>query len=90
VSRGSDDALRTARTPALVSCSGKHRFDNQRLARDVAKRSNRQRKQGVSAYRCGHCGGWHIGTHIGTHGSQHHARRRRPRDINHLNEELSE
>lgn len=39
-------------------CHGKVRFDTRKHARRVAKRMG---KPGLNAYRCTHCGWWHIG-----------------------------
>lgn len=51
-------------TPDLLAqaqCHGKHRFDDARLAKDVARKSSRRKESAASAYRCSTCGGWHIG-----------------------------
>ena len=40
-------------------CEGKVRFDSALLAAKVAQRHREDRRQ---AYRCGVCGGWHLGT----------------------------
>jgi predicted SprT family Zn-dependent metalloprotease len=39
------------------TCLGKQRFASPTLARKIAKR-----KPGRHAYRCPHCGGWHMAT----------------------------
>jgi hypothetical protein len=39
-------------------CAGKHRFESARLASEVALRSNRGAR---THYRCGLCGGFHVG-----------------------------
>lgn len=50
----------------LLQCAGKVRFESAALARKVARQRGRGgkgrkgNKPGV-AYRCAHCGGWHIG-----------------------------
>ena len=46
-----------------VSCDGKVRFDSPALARAVTTRhSPRKDRPKRDAYRCVHCGGWHVGT----------------------------
>jgi len=43
----------------LSQCAGKKRFVNPKLAHRALVRSH---KKGRQAYRCQHCGGWHLGT----------------------------
>jgi hypothetical protein len=40
---------------------GKHRFDDGGLAKEVAHKSAKRKNSKASAYRCIHCGGWHVG-----------------------------
>lgn len=49
----------------VASCVGKHRFDNGKIARQVAQRGRRIRDRNSAAYKCASCGGWHIGTSYG-------------------------
>lgn len=46
---------------AAAACTGKERFDSFELAHHVLSRNTRKttRRQ---AYRCQHCGGFHLGT----------------------------
>lgn len=44
-----------------TQCMGKHRFADAGLAKKVASQSAKRKEGRVSAYRCIHCGGWHIG-----------------------------
>lgn len=49
----------------IHACAGKEPYDSANLARKVLRRRKR-RHDGVSlnAYRCTHCGKWHIGNAI--------------------------
>jgi len=43
-------------------CGSKIRYEQRRLAEDEVRRLYREwRAQRLHAYRCGHCGGWHVG-----------------------------
>jgi hypothetical protein len=44
----------------LAQCTGKVRFESQRLAKEVADRRSRRGVRG-QPYKCRHCGGYHIG-----------------------------
>lgn len=46
---------------AATACDGKQRFETLRLAQQVLLRSKYSRP-GRAAYRCQHCGGFHLGT----------------------------
>lgn len=46
---------------APSSCNGKHGFRSHGLANETARRSARRKDKSLSAYRCEHCGLWHIG-----------------------------
>ena len=60
--------VQTHQRPPAVSCAGKVRFDSAALAHAIAKRRGKARKvnhddarRRREAYRCKHCGGWHLG-----------------------------
>lgn len=55
-------SARAPHTDPRIACEGKHRFDNGGLARQVAKAQSKRREQGMHAYPCDHCGGWHVGS----------------------------
>lgn len=65
MSKQSDAALRSAMAPSAVSCDGKVAFNSFSLAQSVTKRTAIRDRNGRSAYKCGHCGLWHIGTDNG-------------------------
>ncbi len=44
-----------------TQCIGKHRFEDGGLAKQVARKSAKRKDSKSSAYRCIHCGGWHVG-----------------------------
>lgn len=46
---------------AVSGCTGKHRFADQGLARQIARQTSRRHECAMSAYECKHCGGWHVG-----------------------------
>lgn len=50
---------------APTQCIGKHRFDSQAIAKQVAKRMARTHESSTSAYKCATCGGWHVGNNKG-------------------------
>jgi hypothetical protein len=60
-------------TPAAVSCTGKVAFANYSQASRVLTRYQTKDRPGRSAYLCGHCGMWHIGTDQG-HVKKHKAK----------------
>lgn len=66
MSAASDDIKRTSNTDRAVACDGKAGFANFKLANDVATRtysySHRNKPNNRKAYKCGHCGEWHIGS----------------------------
>lgn len=49
--------------PREIACAGKDRLTADR-AKEIAQRSRRHKDNGphLAAYKCHHCGGWHIGT----------------------------
>ena len=63
MSKMSENANRTTLMPPAVACSGKVPFDSFSLANGVANRNTDDRHH-RSAYKCGHCGLWHIGTEV--------------------------
>lgn len=65
----SEAAKFKAQTPPAVGCLGKVAFDSFRLAADVLKRQTNKAPAGRSAYRCGHCSLWHLGTDV-AHGAK--------------------
>lgn len=48
-------------TNAISGCQGKHPFDSQSLAKQVARQASRRHEVKMGAYECRHCGRWHIG-----------------------------
>lgn len=50
---------------AEVSCDGKVPFDTRKLATSVLRRKTRSDRRRRSAYRCLHCGKWHLGMDMG-------------------------
>lgn len=46
----------------VSQCSGKMKFDSRHNARKASSRMNRRKKKPVEAYRCPHCGFYHLGT----------------------------
>jgi hypothetical protein len=60
--------------PASVSCTGKVSFVNYSQASRVLSRYQTKARPGRSAYLCGHCGLWHIGT------DQGHVQKRKSQD----------
>jgi len=65
MSAHSDDTKRSRRTLPSVSCTGKVPFDDFKQASDVVGRRRTKARPGRSAYRCGHCHKWHIGSDSG-------------------------
>ena len=61
MSRSTDEAKRTSLQPADAACNGKARFNSHALAMEVETRSKRRSGLNRQAYRCGHCGGYHLG-----------------------------
>lgn len=58
----------------MSACAGKERFTTFGMAEVVAKRSNtRHAGYRLHAYRCGDCGGFHVGSSVG-HGKGRGAR----------------
>lgn len=51
-------------TPAEAGCIGKHRFDDKRIAEQVARKFGQRHHGAHSLYRCIECGGWHIGNRL--------------------------
>lgn len=47
----------------VSGCAGKHRFDDHRIAKEVAKQQSRRHECKISVYRCKCCNGWHTGQH---------------------------
>jgi len=46
---------------AEVCCIGKDKLSTMNLARDIAKRMSRVREVSIGAYKCPHCGFYHVG-----------------------------
>ncbi len=51
--------------PAEICCQGKAGFPATQ-ARQIATDMRRRGRKKVDAYRCGHCGLWHVGSRITT------------------------
>ena len=60
-----DTAKRSKSTPADIGCTGKVGFDGFKQAAAVLGRNQTKTRPGRSAYHCGHCHKWHIGTDKG-------------------------
>jgi hypothetical protein len=58
----SESAKERKFTPAGASCLGKVAFDSFRLANAVLGRQKNKARPARSAYLCGHCQLWHLGT----------------------------
>jgi hypothetical protein len=65
MSKQSDSIKRGLSGPSIISCDGKVKFANFSLADAVIKRAQTKERNGRSAYKCAHCGQWHIGTDNG-------------------------
>lgn len=61
MSRATDDMRAASALPPIVGCDGKVRFESYQLAHSVVQRRARKKFR-RQAYRCCHCGGWHLGT----------------------------
>lgn len=61
----SDGARLNGTLPAEIGCTGKVTFDSYSQAAAVLGRNQTKARPGRSAYRCGHCNQWHIGTDTG-------------------------
>ena len=70
MSKQSDAALRSALVPSAVSCGGKVALGSFSLAQAVVTRNGSKDRNGRSAYKCGHCGQYHIGTDNGKVGKK--------------------
>jgi tryptophanyl-tRNA synthetase len=46
---------------AEVCCIGKDKLQSMNLARDIAKRMARVKGTPIAAYKCPHCGAYHVG-----------------------------
>lgn len=51
-------------TSAEAGCIGKHRFDNQHTASQVARKFGQRHHGAHCIYRCIACNGWHIGNQM--------------------------
>lgn len=80
MSRQSENARLGTTLPSAVGCEGKVSFDNFKLANDVVKRPRKNDRCARTAYRCGHCRLWHIGSNKGHSHKKESADRRRHRD----------
>lgn len=65
MSVASEAAKRTGRSSPATACTGKVPFDSFSQAAKVVDRTKTKPRPGRSAYRCGHCHKWHIGTDSG-------------------------
>ena len=61
----SDDRARSKRMPRAVVCEGKVGIETYRQAAEILERTHTKPRPGRSAYRCSHCGKYHIGTDSG-------------------------
>jgi hypothetical protein len=57
-----------------MDCDGKVRFD---VVQDAQKAAHRRR--GLTAYKCGECGAWHVGGKFGINSSERRGFRKRRR-----------
>jgi hypothetical protein len=62
MSKQSEAARLSLTLPSEVGCDGKVAFDTFRLADMVVHRHTKRTKGARTAYRCGHCHKWHVGT----------------------------
>lgn len=46
---------------AEICCIGKDKLQTMNLARDIAKRMSKVREAVIAAYKCPHCGFYHVG-----------------------------
>lgn len=44
-----------------VVCFGKDKLETMALAKDIATKMSRRREQAIVAYKCRHCGFYHVG-----------------------------
>lgn len=66
MSRQSEFASVGKTLPSSVGCDGKVAFDSFKLANAVVKRHGTDdARRCRTAYRCGHCGKWHVGNNKG-------------------------
>ena len=61
----SDAAKRTKGVPAEVACTGKVGFADYSLAAQVVARNRNKERSGRTAYKCAHCGLYHVGSDNG-------------------------
>lgn len=61
----SDDQRRSRLSNAEVSCVGKAPLESYQKAQAILRRHTVKDRPHRSAYHCGHCGAWHIGTDNG-------------------------
>lgn len=48
--------------PPEAQCTGKQAFTSHALATQVARKGSRAKDTPISAYRCPHCGAYHVGS----------------------------
>lgn len=60
-----ESVKRSKGTPAVIACIGKVAFTSFKLANAVVTRNSDTDRPGRSAYHCGHCKQWHVGTDNG-------------------------
>lgn len=44
-----------------AQCTGKQPFPNRHVAQQVAHKTSQRHEQAMGAYKCPHCGSWHVG-----------------------------
>lgn len=80
MSSQSDNARVSKSLPSAVGCDGKVSFDSFKLANAVVTRHPRDDGRRCRiAYRCGHCGAWHIGSNKGGHAKRKESAQRNKR-----------
>lgn len=62
MSATADQRARTGAARVEVACMGKPGFDSRSLAMAAAGKSRRRKDMRISAYPCGHCHKWHLGS----------------------------
>lgn len=45
-----------------VNCIGKDKHKSMSLAREIARRMSSRREEAIRAYKCPHCGYYHVGS----------------------------
>lgn len=65
MSKNTDAYRRSGATDVNTACVGKVAFDNRSQAVGVVNRRQTKERPGRSAYKCGHCHKWHIGSDHG-------------------------